>query len=75
MQFSYTFFQSVFLAVVLCATSAMASPFPASLKHTTLQIREVSPGLVIESFHPESSFEVRTDTSLQDRGHFAHVPR
>ncbi|PIL32532.1 hypothetical protein GSI_05235 [Ganoderma sinense ZZ0214-1] len=49
-------FSSVFLAVV-CATSATASPFPASLKHRTLQVREIGPGLVIESFHPESSFE------------------
>ncbi len=58
MKLSGTFFRSVFLAVV-CATAASAAPFVGSLKHTTIQRREISPGLVVESFHPESSFEVR----------------
>ncbi|KAI0739678.1 Fungalysin metallopeptidase-domain-containing protein [Daedaleopsis nitida] len=56
MKLSGAFFRSVLLAVV-CATTASAAPFMGSLKHTTLQVREISPDLVIESFHPESSFE------------------
>ena len=59
MKFSTNFFRSVFLAVV-CATTATAAPFVGSLKHTTLQVREISPGLVVESFHPESTLEVRS---------------
>ena len=57
MKFSSAFFRSVFLAVV-CATTASAAPFTSSLKHTTIQVREISPNLVVESFHPESSLEV-----------------
>ncbi|TBU26937.1 Fungalysin metallopeptidase-domain-containing protein [Dichomitus squalens] len=56
MKFWSNISRSIFLAVVL-ATSATASPFPASLRHTILQVREISPGVVVESFHPESSFE------------------
>lgn len=57
MKFSTSFFRSVFLAVVFAGV-ATAAPFTSSLKHTTLQVREISPELVIESFHPESSLEV-----------------
>ncbi|TBU38083.1 Fungalysin metallopeptidase-domain-containing protein [Dichomitus squalens] len=56
MQFSTTFFRSVYLAIALAAT-ASAAPFAGSLKHTTLQTRSTSSGLTVESFHPESSFE------------------
>lgn len=59
MKFSGSFFRSVFLAVV-CAAAASAAPFTSSLKHTTIQVREINPDLVIESFHPESSLEVRS---------------
>ena len=57
MKLSGAFFRSVVLAVV-CAGAALAAPFAGSLKHTTIQRREISLDLVIESFHPESSFEV-----------------
>ena len=59
MKFSTNFFRSVFLAVV-CATAVTAAPFLGSLKHTTIQVREISPDLVVESFHPESTLEVRS---------------
>ncbi|KAH9911363.1 Fungalysin metallopeptidase-domain-containing protein [Epithele typhae] len=56
MKFSNAFFRSVVLAVV-CAASASAAPFASSLKHTTIQVRNISPSLVVESFHPEASLE------------------
>ncbi|RDX50703.1 hypothetical protein OH76DRAFT_1348486 [Lentinus brumalis] len=73
MKFSNNFFRSVFLAIV-CATAATAAPFLGSLKHTTLQVREISPDLVVESFHPESTLETfgvnGVDHPLSARGEF-----
>ncbi|KAI0357172.1 hypothetical protein OH77DRAFT_1399444 [Trametes cingulata] len=56
MKLSYNFFKSVLLAV-LFASVASAAPFAGSLKHTSISVREVSSGVLVESFHPESSFE------------------
>ncbi|KAI0667557.1 Fungalysin metallopeptidase-domain-containing protein [Trametes maxima] len=56
MQFSRGFFKSIILAV-LFAGAVSAAPFTSSLKHTTIQVREISPELVVESFHPDSLFE------------------
>ncbi|KAI0631734.1 Fungalysin metallopeptidase-domain-containing protein [Trametes polyzona] len=56
MKFSSRFFCSVLLAVV-SATIVSAAPFAGSLKHTTTQRRELSTGVVVESFHLKSSFE------------------
>ncbi|KAI0641708.1 Fungalysin metallopeptidase-domain-containing protein [Trametes meyenii] len=56
MKFSHNFFKSVVLAV-LFAGAVSAAPFTSSLKHTSIQVREIGPELVVESFHPESSFE------------------
>ena len=61
MQFLCKFFESVFLALIL-ATTAASSPLPASLKPTTLRVHEISPGVVINSFHPESLFEASINT-------------
>ncbi|KAL1942280.1 hypothetical protein VTO73DRAFT_6344 [Trametes versicolor] len=55
MKLSYNFFKSVLLAVVF-ATVVSAAPFTGSLKHTSTQRRSIG-NLVVESFHPESSFE------------------
>ncbi len=56
MKLSYNFFKSVLLAVML-ANVVSAAPFTGSLKHTTTQNHSIR-DLVVESFHPESSFEV-----------------
>ncbi|OJT07219.1 Extracellular metalloproteinase 5, partial [Trametes pubescens] len=55
MKLSYNFFKSVLLAVML-ANVVSAAPFTGSLKHTTTQNHSIR-DLVVESFHPESSFE------------------
>ncbi|KAJ8481442.1 hypothetical protein ONZ51_g5966 [Trametes cubensis] len=56
MKFSANFSASVILAV-LFATAVSAAPFLGSLKHSTTQVRSVGSGLVVESFHPESTLE------------------
>ncbi|KAI0667554.1 Fungalysin metallopeptidase-domain-containing protein [Trametes maxima] len=56
MKLSSNFFKFIMLAVV-CAGGAPAAPSPGSLKHMSMQVRDVSHGLVVESFHPESLFE------------------
>ncbi|KAI0822089.1 Fungalysin metallopeptidase-domain-containing protein [Trametes gibbosa] len=56
MNFSKNFFKSVLVAVVF-ASVVTAAPFAANLKHTSTQMREIGPGIVVESFHPESTFE------------------
>ncbi|KAK7687007.1 hypothetical protein QCA50_009506 [Cerrena zonata] len=56
MMFSNKFFSSILLAVV-CASSAVAAPWPFSVKHTTHRTRDVTPDLRVETFHPESTFE------------------
>ncbi|KAK6980981.1 extracellular metallo proteinase mep [Favolaschia claudopus] len=50
------FFTSVFLAIVY-ASSTLAAPWPASLKHTTNRLRLVGRDLQLNTFHPESTFE------------------
>lgn len=50
-------FASVFLAV-LCAGSASAVPFPPSSKFSTRRSRVIGRDFKLETFHPESSFEV-----------------
>ena len=59
MQFSVAFVRSVYLAITL-ASAALAVPLLSSSKHATIQARTVAGGKIVESFHPESSFEVRT---------------
>ena len=58
MQFPASFVRSVFVAVAL-ASAASALPFAGSLKHTTMQVRAIGADKTVESFHPESAFEVR----------------
>ena len=57
MHFSATFYQSVYLAVTL-ASAVSAAPFAGNVKLRSFQTRAVSSGLTVESFHPESFFEV-----------------
>ncbi|KAM5541577.1 hypothetical protein V8D89_004767 [Ganoderma adspersum] len=57
MQFSISFVRSVYVAVML-ASAASALPFAGSLKHTTMQVRAIGADKTVESFHPESSFEI-----------------
>ena len=51
-------FASVFL-VVLCASTASAVPYPASSKFATRRSRVIGRDFKLETFHPESSYEVR----------------
>ncbi|KAJ6572791.1 Fungalysin metallopeptidase-domain-containing protein [Mycena vulgaris] len=50
------FFASVFLAIVY-ASSGLAAPWPASIKHATNRLRIVGRGLQLNTFHPESTYE------------------
>ena len=63
MQFN-KFFNSVLLAV-LCASAATASPLAPGAKHATHRVREVSPDLKLETFHPESSYQVSLHTDMK----------
>ncbi|KAI0641704.1 Fungalysin metallopeptidase-domain-containing protein [Trametes meyenii] len=56
MKLSSNFFKFIMLAVVY-AGGVPAAPSLGSLKHTSTQVRDASQGLLVESFHPESSFE------------------
>lgn len=56
MKLSNNFFKSVLLAVVF-ASVVSATPFSGSLKHTSTQKHSIR-NIVVESFYPESSFEV-----------------
>ncbi|KAI0363435.1 hypothetical protein BV20DRAFT_958322 [Pilatotrama ljubarskyi] len=69
-------FASVFLAV-LCATTAIAVPYPPNAKFATHRTREISRDFKIETYHPESSYETfgegiehplskRADASIED---------
>ena len=69
MQFSASFVRSVFVAVML-ASATSALPFAGSLKHTTMQVRAIGADKAVESFYPESSFEVRT-VGYETYGHTA----
>ncbi|KAH8089905.1 Fungalysin metallopeptidase-domain-containing protein [Cristinia sonorae] len=55
MQFS-KFFNSVLLAV-LYASTASASPIAPGAKFATHRVREISPDLKLETFHPASEFQ------------------
>ena len=50
-------FASVFLAV-LCASTASAAPYPSGAKHATHRTREIRRDFKLETFHPESTYEV-----------------
>ena len=52
-------FASVYLAV-LCATTASAVPYPVTSKYATHRTREISPSFKLETYHPASTYEVRT---------------
>lgn len=52
------FFASVLLAVLYATTATLAVPFAPDAKHTTHRVRNIGRGLQIETFHPESSYEV-----------------
>ena len=58
MQFSLSFVRSVYAAVML-ASVASALPFTGSA---------VGADKTVESFHPESSFEVRTGCVISEHG-------
>lgn len=58
MVFLTKFFTSVLLAVFL-ASPALSAPWPSDSKHVTHRVRNVGRDFKLESFHPESSFEVR----------------
>lgn len=70
MKLSYNFLKSVLLAVVF-ATVVSAAPFTGSLKHTSTQKRSIG-NLVVESFHPESSFEVSKVFNPVDTTIYSH---
>ena len=55
-------FASVYLAV-LCATAATAAPYPITSKYATHRTREISPSFKLETYHPASTYEVRTAPS------------
>lgn len=52
------FFTSVFLAVVYASSTAFAAPWEPSAKYATHRVREVSSDLKLETYHPESTYEV-----------------
>ena len=52
------FFASVLLAVLYAATATVAVPFAPDAKHTTHRVRNIGRGLQIETYHPESTYEV-----------------
>lgn len=57
-------FVSVLLAVGSYSTLfAEAAPWPATSKHATHRVREIRRDLQVETFHPDSTYEVR-DRSL-----------
>lgn len=60
--FSRKFFASIVLAIA-CASSSAAAPWPSSSKHTTHRVREISPDLQLETYHPESTYEVSKYTA------------
>lgn len=47
-----------FIALGIVARCALAAPWPTFSKHATHLMRDLPNGLKIESFHPESSFEI-----------------
>ena len=71
MQLSASFVRSVYVAVML-ASAASALPFAGSLKHTTMQVRAIGADKTVESFYPESSFEVRIGQSMYEHAADEH---
>lgn len=66
MKISSKFLSSVFLAVV-CASGVFAAPWAQESKLATHRVREISPSLTSEYYHPASTYEVRsTDLGVQD---------
>ncbi|KAH8103011.1 Fungalysin metallopeptidase-domain-containing protein [Cristinia sonorae] len=55
MQFSK--FSSTVLLAVLYATSVKATPMPFAAKHATHRVREISPDLRLETYHPPSDYQ------------------
>ena len=68
MQLSASFVRSVYVAIML-ASAASALPLAGSLKHTTMQVRAIGADKAVESFYPESSFEVRAS----EHGTYRHI--
>lgn len=57
------FFKKLLASVsiaILASSSAVAIPWPSSLKHTTHRVRDLTADLRLITFHPESTFEVCT---------------
>ncbi|KAJ7793197.1 hypothetical protein B0H14DRAFT_2623147 [Mycena olivaceomarginata] len=54
--FNKFFASALFLAIVY-ASSGLAAPWPASLKHTTNRLRIAGRGLQLNTFHPESTYQ------------------
>lgn len=61
--FSKQFFASVILAVTFVANAA-ATPFPESSKHATHRRRQLGSDFVLETYHVESTYEVRPSLVL-----------
>jgi hypothetical protein len=53
-----TLLAKIALAAML-GSGALAAPWPQSAKHSTHSIRSLQSGVKLESYHPESKFEVR----------------
>lgn len=46
-----------FLTLAVFCTSALAAPWPETVKHTTHRVRTLPNGLKIRSYHPESTYQ------------------
>jgi extracellular elastinolytic metalloproteinase len=57
MRFTTAFFAKVALAAMF-GSGALAAPWAPAVKHTTHSVRELKSGLKLESYHPESTYEV-----------------
>ncbi|KAJ7892476.1 hypothetical protein B0H14DRAFT_2335294 [Mycena olivaceomarginata] len=75
--FNKFFASALFLAIVY-ASSVLAAPWPASLKHATNRLRIAGRGLQLNTFHPESTYQTfgegiehplrkRAEASIADR--------
>lgn len=56
------FFASVLLAVLYATTAVLAVPFAPDAKFATHRVRNVGRDLQVETYHPESTYEVTLDT-------------
>ncbi|KZV93971.1 hypothetical protein EXIGLDRAFT_709287 [Exidia glandulosa HHB12029] len=50
-----------FATLAFFCASAIAAPWPTNSKHATHQVRELPNGVKVQSYHPESSFEIFGD--------------